>query len=544
MLGIMMDRQLLVSSLIEHAATYHADAEIVSRTVEGPIHRYTYADACRRAKQTANALIKLGIRPGDRVATLAWNGFRHFELYFAISGIGAVCHTINPRLFHDQLEYIVNHAEDQVLFVDLTFMPLVEKLMPKLGTVRHVVIMTDAAHMPKTSLTNALCYETLIGAESDRLDWPEFDERTACSLCYTSGTTGNPKGALYSHRSTLLHSYAVTAGDAIAASSADAICPIVPMFHVNAWGVPYLAAMCGAKLVFPGPALDGKSLTELFEAEGVTTALGVPTVWLGLLRHLADTGQKLSTVRRMLIGGSAAPLAMIETLEKTYGITVMHGWGMTEMSPVGTISTLKGKHTGRPVAEQLAVKALQGRPLAGVEMKIIGPDGTRQPHDGKSSGELLVRGPWIIAGYFKDEAASKAAFDKDGWFRTGDVATIDTDGYLRITDRSKDVIKSGGEWISSIDVENAAMAHPGVAEAAVIGLPHPKWGERPLLIVVPKPGAAKDKAALLDMLSGKMAKWMLPDDVVFADELPHTATGKLLKTELRNRYKDHRLPTA
>lgn len=544
MLGLMMDRPLLISSLIEHAGRYHADAEIVSRTVEGPIHRTTYAEAERRSKQVANALRRLGIEAGDRVATLAWNGYRHFELYFGISGLGAVCHTINPRLFHDQIEYIVNHAEDRVLFLDLTFVPLVEKLASKLGVVRHFVIMTDEAHMPQTSIPNVLCYETLIGAESAEFAWPQFDERTACSLCYTSGTTGNPKGALYSHRSTLLHTYAVVSADAIGFSSSDTICPIVPMFHVNAWGVPYAAAMTGAKLVFPGPALDGPSLWDLFEEERVSLTLGVPTVWLGLLKRMAEQGRKPQAMARLLVGGSAAPLAMIEAFEKQYGVSVMHGWGMTEMSPVGTISTLKGKHRDLPLDAQIDLKSRQGRPLFGVELKIVDADGRRMPHDGEAVGELLVRGPWIIGAYFNDPDASKGAFDDEGWFRTGDVCAIDPDGYLRITDRAKDVIKSGGEWISSIDVENAAMGHPEVAEAAVIGLPHPKWDERPLLIVVPKPGTQPTREAVLSFLSARMAKWMLPDDVVFTNELPHTATGKLLKTKLRETYQDHQLPAA
>jgi fatty-acyl-CoA synthase len=544
MLGLMMDRPLLISMLIEHAAQYHPDGEIVTRTIEGPMHRYTYADARRRAKQVANALKRLGIRPGDRVATLAWNTHRHYELYFGISGLGAVCHTINPRLFREQIEFIVNHAEDALLFVDLTFVPLVEALAPKLGSIRHYIVMTDRSHMPETKLPNVLCYEELVGTESDEFDWPELDERTACVLCYTSGTTGNPKGALYSHRSTLLHTWAVSSRDGVGFSSRDVICPIVPMFHVNAWGVPYAATMTGAKLVMPGPGLDGASLCELFEREGVNLALGVPTVWLGFLKHMADSGRTSTPLKRLLVGGSAAPLALIETLEKTYGVEVMHGWGMTEMSPVGTVSTLKGKHAGLSVDDQLAVKAMQGRPLFGVELKIVDAEGRRLPHDGQAVGELLVRGPWIISAYYKDEAASRAAFDEEGWFRTGDVCTIDPDGYLRITDRRKDVIKSGGEWISSIDVENAAMGHPDVAEAAVIGLPHPKWDERPLLIIVPKPGRQPSRDALLEFLAARMAKWMLPDDVVFTEELPHTATGKLLKTKLREIYKDYRLPTA
>jgi 3-(methylthio)propionyl---CoA ligase len=540
--GLMMDRPLLVSSLIEHAGRYHGDAEIVSRSVEGPIHRTTYAEAERRAKRVGNALARLGIAPGDRVATLAWNGYRHFELYFGISGIGAVCHTINPRLFPEQIEYIVNHAEDQLLFLDLTFVPLVEKLAHKLRPIRHFVLMTDAAHMPETTLPNVLCYETLIADASEELDWPQFDERTACSLCYTSGTTGNPKGALYSHRSTILHTFAITSADAVGFTSSEVICPIVPMFHVNAWGVPYASAMCGAKLVFPGAALDGPSLCELFEREGVTLALGVPTVWLGMLKAMGDSGKKPPALSRLLIGGSAAPRAMIETFEKTYGIDILHGWGMTEMSPVGTLSTLKGKHRDLPVDERIGIKALQGRPMYGVEMKIVDAEGRRLPHDGVAVGELLVRGPWIIGAYYNDEAASRAAFDAEGWFRTGDVCAIDPDGYVRIADRAKDVIKSGGEWISSIDVENAAMGHPDVAEAAVIGLPHPKWSERPLLIVVPKAGAEPTKDALIGYLATRMPKWMLPDDVVFTSDLPHTATGKLLKTKLRETYRDHPLP--
>ena len=540
--GLMMDRPLLVSMLIEHAGAYHGDQEIVSRTVQGPLHRYTYRDAERRAKQLANALRRLGVSAGDRIGTLAWNTYRHYELYFGVSGIGAICHTINPRLFQAQVEYIINHAEDRLLFVDLTFVPLLEQLSARLGSVAAIVVMTDAAHMPRTSLQRVLCYETLIAAEPAELEWPQFSELNACSLCYTSGTTGNPKGALYSHRSTLLHALGVNTPDGIGLSARDVICPIVPMFHVNAWAVPYTATMTGAKLVLPGPALDGASLFELFETEAVTFALGVPTVWLGLLEVFAERGRKPAGLERMVIGGSAAPATMIEALEGRYGITVIHGWGMTEMSPVGTTSALKRKHTGRPPAEQWALKALQGRPLFGVEMKIVDADGQALAHDGRRSGELLVRGPWIISAYYHDQPSSQGAFDDAGWFRTGDIAAIDPDGYLRITDRSKDVIKSGGEWISSIDLENAAMAHPDVAEAAVIGVPHPKWGERPLLIVVPKPGSDLAAAAVLETLAGKVAKWMLPDAVLLADALPHTATGKLLKTQLREQFKAYQWP--
>jgi len=543
MRGLMMDRPLMIGSLLQYAAEYHGDTEIVSRTVEGPIHRYTYAEAEQRAKRLANALRRLGVGFGDRVATIAWNGFRHFELYFAISGIGAVCHTINPRLFADQLGYIVNHAEDKVLFVDLTFVPLAEKLAAHWPNVKHYVVMTDREHMPQTSLPNAHCYEVLLAGETAELVWPEFDENTASSLCYTSGTTGNPKGALYTHRSTVLHSYAICAANAIGMSLRDAICPIVPMFHVNAWGIPYAAAMSGTKLVFPGAKLDGASLCELFEAEKVTISSGVPTVWLGLLAYLDQTGKKPGALNRVTVGGSAVPPAMISAFEDKYGIQCIHGWGMTEMSPVGTLAMPKAKLAGDREA-QLATKAKQGFPLYGVEMKVVDPNGRAQPHDGVSRGELLVRGPWVVSAYYNDEEATAAALDEQGWFRTGDVSTIDADGYMQIVDRSKDVIKSGGEWISSIDVENVAMGHPDVAEAAVIGLPHPKWAERPLLIIVAKPGQHPSKEAILGFLETKIAKWQLPDDIVFVAEMPHGATGKVLKTRLREMFKDHHLPSA
>jgi fatty-acyl-CoA synthase len=543
MRGLMQDRPLTIQSLIAYAAQYHGDTAIASRTTEGELHRYTYADAERRAKQLAKALKRLGIGMGDRVATIAWNNYRHFELYFGISGIGAVCHTINPRLFADQLRYIVNHAEDKALFVDLTFVPLVEKMAAAWPRLEHYVIMTDRAHMPETSLKGALCYEELVAGESADFAWPDFDENTASSLCYTSGTTGNPKGALYTHRSTLLHSYAVCSANAVAISMRESICPIVPMFHVNAWGIPYAAAMSGAKLVFPGPRLDGASLFELFETERVTLALGVPTVWLGLLQYLEQQGKRLSTVRRVTAGGAAVPLAMIKAFAEAHGIECIQGWGMTEMSPVGSLALPKAKHLAEPKEAQFAIRATAGLPLYGVEVKVVGPDGTRQPHDGQSSGELLVRGPWVIGAYFADEAATEAAFDEEGWFRTGDVVTVDPDGFIRIVDRSKDVIKSGGEWISTIDLENAAMGHPDVAEAAVIGVRHPKWDERPLLIIVPKQGRAPDKDALTHYLGDKVAKWQLPDDIVFVPEIPHGATGKVLKTRLRELFQDHKLPT-
>ncbi len=540
--GLMMDRPLLVASLIEHAARYHGSVEIVSRTVEGPIHRYTYADARRRAKRLANALTRLGMKPGDRIGTLGWNGFRHFELYYGISGLGLVCHTINPRLFVDQITYIVNHAADRVLFVDLSFVPLVEKLIEHLKPVEAVVIMTDRAHMPKTSLPKALCYEELLAAETDALEWPEFDENTASSLCYTSGTTGNPKGALYSHRSTLLH--AMITSLSMELTNRDVICPIVPMFHVNAWAIPYLAPMCGAKLVLPGPGLDGPSLYELFEAERVTSTSGVPTVWLGLLRHMEENKLRFGSLNKLLVGGSAAPLAMLKSFEETHGVRAVHGWGMTEMSPVGSLVMLSGKLLDLPPEDQYAYKVKQGRALFGVDMRIVDAEGHDVPHDGVARGELLVRGPWVISSYYNDEAGSAAAFDDAGWFRTGDVATIDSEGFLQIVDRSKDVIKSGGEWISSIDIENMMMGHPDVAEAAVIGLPHPKWDERPLLVLVPKDGRSPTREAMLEYLSTRLAKWMLPDDVVFVTELPHTATGKLQKTRLRDQFRDYKLPTA
>ena len=543
MFGLMQDRPLLISQLIEHAALNHGDTEIVSRTVEGPIHRYTYRDARLRAKRVAEALIELGIKPGDRIGTLAWNGYRHFELYYGISGMGAVCHTINPRLFPEQIVYIVNHAEDQLLFVDLNLLPAVEKLLPQMKGVRHVVAMTDRAHLPKDcNIPNLLVYEDLIADKPGTYEWPEFDEHTASSLCYTSGTTGNPKGVLYHHRSTLLHAYGSALPDTLNLSARSVVLPVVPMFHVNAWGLPYSSALVGAKLVFPGVALDGASLYELFEKEGVTFTAGVPTVWLALLQHMQANKLKLSTVKYAVIGGSAAPPAMIEAFDKEFGVEVLHAWGMSEMSPLGTVNHPKAKHAKLSAGDMLAVRLKQGRPPFGVDMKIVDGAGKELPRDGKAFGDLLVRGPWITSGYFKGEGGE--ILDQGGWFATGDVATLDEDGYMQITDRSKDVIKSGGEWISSIDLENAAMAHPGVAEAAVIGVFHPKWDERPLLIVHRKPGAEIDKKELIEFLGTKVAKWWLPDDIQFVDAIPHTATGKILKTKLRETFKDYKLPSA
>ncbi|HEY1259129.1 MAG TPA: long-chain-fatty-acid--CoA ligase [Stellaceae bacterium] len=535
MLGLMSERPLLVSSILTHAATCHSDGEIVSRTIEGPIHRYTYADAELRAKQLARALLRLGVEPGDRIATLAWNTFRHVELYYAISGIGAVCHTINPRLFDDQIVYIVNHASDRLLFVDTTFLPLVERLAPRFPAECRIVPLTPADADPATELPLLPAYEALVAAETAEFDWPEFDERTAASLCYTSGTTGRPKGALYSHRSTLLHAFAISLPDAISISARDVVCPVVPLFHACGWGIPYAVPMNGAKLVLPGPQLDGASLYELFEVERVTYALGVPTVWLGFEAYLSASGKRCSSLERLLSGGSAVPPSMIEAFA-CHGIDVRQGWGMTEMSPLGTTAAFKAKHRDLDGPARTALKSLQGRPVFGVEMKLVDDAGQALPHDGKSMGELLVRGPWIVAAYFADEAASAAAVEPDGWFHTGDVATIDPDGYLQITDRRKDVIKSGGEWISSIELENAAVAHADVAEAAVIAVPDPRWGERPLLIVMPRPGCRPERDALIALLARQFPKWMLPDDVVYIDEMPHTATGKIMKTRLREMF--------
>ena len=543
MQGLMQDRPLLISSLIEHANANHPGAAIVSRTVEGPIHRCTYADIHRRSKQVAMALGALGVGEGDRIATLAWNGYRHMELYFGVSGMGAVLHTINPRLFPEQITYIANHAEDRYLFFDLSFVPLVEKLAPLMKSVKGFVAMTDRAHMPALAVANLLCYEELVGAQDGDYEWPVFDERTASSLCYTSGTTGNPKGVLYTHRSTVLHSYAACMIDGLGLSAGESALLVVPMFHANAWGMVYAGAMCGAKLVLPGPALDGKSVYELMRDERVTLALGVPTVWLMLLQHVDAAGldpKRDLCLTRVVIGGSAAPRAMSERFETKFGAFVVHAWGMTEMSPLGTVCNLLPKHRDFTLAQRLDLQAKQGRAVYGVEMKIIDGAGKELPRDGKAFGHLLVRGPWITGGYLKGDGGN--ILDADGFFDTGDVATIDADGYMQITDRSKDVIKSGGEWISSIELENAAMDHPAVAEAAVIGVAHPKWQERPLLVVVKKAGQDVTRDEVLKFLEGKVARWWVPDDVAFVDALPHTATGKILKVKLRETFSDYRLP--
>jgi fatty-acyl-CoA synthase len=541
MIGSMMQQPLLISSLLTHAERHHGQQEIVSRRVEGDLHRYTYCDLAARSRRMANALAAQGVRFGDRVATLAWNGYRHMELYYAASGSGAVLHTLNPRLHPDQVVWIADHAEDQVLFFDLTFLPLIEAIAGRVKTIKAFVAMTDRAHMPASaSVPGLLCYEDLIDGHGDVFVWPTFDENTASSLCYTSGTTGNPKGALYSHRSTLLHTYASALPDSLNCSARDTILPVVPMFHVNAWGLPYAACMVGAKLVFPGPYLDGKNLHELFEAEGVTMSAGVPTVWQGLLAHVEANNLRFSTMRRTVIGGSACPPAMMRAFQERYDVAVLHAWGMTEMSPLGTACVLKQKHLSLPTEERLTIQAKQGRTVFGVDMKIVGEEGEELPHDGKAAGELLVRGPWIIERYFKGEGGDPLA---NGWFPTGDVATIDADGFMQITDRSKDVIKSGGEWIGSIELENIAMAHPAIAMAACIGTPHPKWDERPLLIVVKKPGAKVTASELIASYEGKIAKWWTPDDVVFVDSIPLGATGKVQKNKLREQFRGHTLTT-
>lgn len=540
MFGLMQQHSLLISSLIEFANRHHGDGEVVSKRVEGDLHRYTWADVANRSRQMANALDALGLEQGQRVATLAWNGYRHLELYFGVSGSGRVLHTLNPRLHPDQVVWIANHAEDQVLFFDMTFLPLVQAVHARCTTIQNWVAMCDADKLPKdTGIPNLISYESLIEVHSNQYVWPELDENTASSMCYTSGTTGNPKAALYSHRSTMLHAYAAALPDVMCISAKDAILPVVPMFHVNAWGIPYSAAMTGAKLVFPGPALDGKSVYELIEAEGVTFAAGVPTVWQMLLSHMKPNALKFSSLKRTVIGGSACPPAMIDAFRESYGVDVLHAWGMTEMSPLGTLCTLKNKHLNLPAEAQMKLRLKQGRCIFGVDMKIVNDAGEALPHDGKTYGDLLVKGPWIIREYFKQEGESPLV---DGWFPTGDVATIDEDGFMQITDRSKDVIKSGGEWISSIDIENIAMAHPDVMMAACIGMPHPKWDERPVVCVVKKPGAEITSLELLKFYEGKTAKWQIPDDVIFVDAIPLGATGKMLKTKLREQLAEYKLP--
>jgi len=540
MLGLMQDQPLLISSLIEFAERHNGDGEIVSRRIEGDIHRCTWSDIASRARQVANALDGEQLLFSDRIATLAWNGYRHLELYYGVSGSGRVLHTINPRLHPDQIAWIANHAEDQILCFDLTFLPLVQAVHAKCPTIRKWVALCDPDKLPVDSgVPNLVSYEDWVGGQSTEYQWPVFDENSASSMCYTSGTTGNPKAALYSHRSTMLHAYAAALPDVMRISARDSVLPVVPMFHVNAWGIPYSAALVGCKLVFPGPALDGKSVYELIEGEGVTFAAGVPTVWQMMLGHMQTNGLKFSTLNRTVIGGSACPPAMIKAFQDLYGVEVLHAWGMTEMSPLGTLCTLKNKHLKQSPEEQLTVRLKQGRAIFGVDMKIVDGENNELPWDGKAYGDLLVKGPWIVKEYFKGEGGDPLI---DGWFPTGDVATIDADGYLQITDRSKDVIKSGGEWISSIDIENIAVAHPAIAMAACIGVYHPKWDERPIVAVVKKPGAEVTREELLKFYDGKTAKWQIPDDVVFVEAIPLGATGKILKTRLREQLKDYKLP--
>ncbi|MEY3783329.1 MAG: hypothetical protein RIS97_1508 [Pseudomonadota bacterium] len=544
MLGLMQNQPLLISSLIEFAERHHSDGEIVSRRVEGDIHRYFYKDLALRSRQVANALDALTIGFSERVATLAWNGYRHMEIYFGVSGSGRVLHTLNPRLHPDQVVWIANHAEDQVLCFDASFLAIVQTVHARCTTIKHYVMLCDADKLPQdTGIPNLISYEAWIGRQSSDYTWPVFDENSASSMCYTSGTTGNPKAALYSHRSTVLHAYAAALPDVMNLSARDSVLPVVPMFHVNAWGIPYSAALTGCKLVFPGPALDGKSVYDLLESEKVTFAAGVPTVWQMLLGHMQANGLRFSTLNRTVIGGSACPPAMINAFNEDYGIDVLHAWGMTEMSPLGTLCTLKNKHLLLSKEEQMKIRLKQGRAIYGMDMKIIDEAGKELPHDGKAFGDLLVKGPWIVAEYFKqsEEAAPKSPL-VDGWFPTGDVATIDPDGYMQITDRSKDVIKSGGEWISSIDIENIAVAHPAVAMAACVGVYHPKWDERPIIAVVKKPGSDVSREALIAFYEGKTAKWQIPDDVVFVDAIPLGATGKMLKNKLRETLKDYKLP--
>lgn len=546
MLGLMQDRPLLISSLIEHAATFHGQTEIVSRLPEGPVRRTTWGAVRDRSKQVANALAELGIAAGDRVATLAWNSDRHLALYFGVSGSGAVMHTVNPRLFPEQIVYIVNHAEDRVLFFDITFAPLVAQLADQFTTVETYVAMTDREHMPdipEIPADKLLCFEDFVGRQSSDYVWPEFDERTASSLCYTSGTTGNPKGVLYSHRSTVLHAMLSLSRDTFDIHSGATLLLVVPMFHANAWGTPYSAAMVGAKLVLPGPHLDGESVYRLMRDEGVTIMQGVPTVWLMFFAYLDEHPEIDPSELRLEwagIGGSALPKAMLERIEGELGAEGGQGWGMTETSPICVVGRLLPKHADLTVEEQQQIKLKQGRGVFGVELKIVDENGNRLPWDGTAFGEVMVRGPWIASGYFKGEGGDK--LDGEGFFPTGDVATIDPDGYLHLVDRTKDVIKSGGEWVSSIDLENAAMGHPAIAEAAVIGVPHPKWQERPLLIAVLRKGHNATRDEILEYLAGQVVKWWLPEDVIFVDELPHTATGKVLKVKLREQYRDVTLP--
>ena len=541
MLGLMQDWPLLCHRIIDHAAKFHGARKVITRSIEGPIVETNYAEIRARALKVAQRLEKVGIRLGDRVATLAWNTWRHLEAWYGILGLGAVYHTVNPRLFPEQIVWIVNHAGDRVMMVDLTFVPLLEKIADRLPTIERYIILTDAAHMPQTTLKNAVAYEDWIADVDGDFAWKEFDENTAAGMCYTSGTTGNPKGVVYSHRSNVLHAFIASLPDAKGISVRDVVMPVVPMFHANCWSLAFSSPMNGATLVMPGAKMDGPSIYELLTTYKVTFTAAVPTVWLMLLQDLEKTGGKLPFLKRVVIGGSACPRAMAKTFEEQYGVEVIHAWGMTEMSPLGSLCTMKPEYAALTGDERLNVQQKQGHPPFGVEMKITDDDNKEVPWDGKAFGRLKVRGPAVAKSYFKGEG--NEAFDAEGWFDTGDVATMDQYGYMQVTDRSKDVIKSGGEWISSIDLENLAVGHPTVAEAAVIGVTHPKWDERPLLVVVLKKGETASKEELLGFMQGKIAKWWMPDDVAFVDEIPHTATGKIQKLVLREQFKDYRLPS-
>jgi fatty-acyl-CoA synthase len=537
----MQDDPLNLAQILEHAGQFHGRTEVVTRRVEdGSIHRYTYADAVRRTRQFAHALRRLGMQFGDRVATMGWNTHRHLEAWYAIAGQGAICHTVNPRLFEEQIVYIINHAEDSILLLDPPFVPLCERLQGALATVKHYVVLTDERHMPRTTLKGALAYESLISGEPDAFHWPMFPEATPSSLCYTSGTTGKPKGVLYTHRSNFLHAYAINGKDAMGAGCRDTVLMVVPMFHANSWGLAYACPMVGARLVLPGAALDGCSVYELLAKERVTRSAAVPTVWNVLLAYLREHDLKLPYLEEVMIGGSAAPRSMIEAFGRDYDVTVLHGWGMTEMSPVGTSCRVKSFLCDLGPEARLDVRVKQGTPLFGVAMKTVDDQGNELPRDGKTAGRLLVKGPWIVKRYYKED---RDATDAQGWFDTGDIATLDENGYMQITDRAKDLVKSGGEWISSVELENTAMGHPQVELAAVIGMPHPKWQERPLLIVKSRNGADLSREDVLGYLEGKVARWWLPDDVVFVPEIPLTAAGKISKVTLRERFRDYVLPT-
>jgi fatty-acyl-CoA synthase len=542
MLGLMQNWPLTVDRILDHAANWHGEREVVSRSVEGPIVRTTYGEIRTRAKKLSNALKDLGVKRGDRVATLAWNTGRHIEAWYAIMGMGAVCHTLNPRLFAEQLCYIINHAEDKVIFTDLTFLPVLLEHRAAMPTVEHIVVMTDEAGMAGCSFPGALCFETLVAGGAPDFVWGDFDENTASSLCYTSGTTGNPKGVLYSHRSNFIHTLVTLGVDVMGLSARDTVLPVVPMFHANAWGLAFSCAAAGAKLVMPGQKLDGASVYELLETEGVTFSAAVPTVWLGLLTHMRENKLGLSTLKRVVIGGSAVPEAIVRGFRDEFGVDVTHAWGMTEMSPLGTLSSPTAKIAAADPETQLRYKLKQGRPPVGVEMKLENDAGEELPHDGTTFGRLMVKGPFIVESYFKGDGGQ--VLDDEGFFDTGDVATIDADGYMQITDRAKDVIKSGGEWISTIEIENIAVGHEKAALCAVIGAAHSKWDERPVLLVKLMPGVESSKDEFLGFLEGKIAKWWTPDDVVFVDDIPLGATGKIDKKLIRERMKGYVLPTA